>query len=551
MEFESVSYSELGTSPLFSDFINENEQLKSFFYDLSSFKAGSFASFTHRRFGKADRLALSRFLHDFNRPFNPGKETLEAIGRLKQKDVFTVVTGQQLCYLGGPGYSFYKTLTIIALSRFLKARTGLEIVPVFWMADEDHDYEEINHAWLPDFSDGELLFKAELNTALKKGHAAADLVLGDEVLETWGRIRRSAPEGSAYAQSLAELHQSWAAGEPWINAFGRLMLKVFGRYGIVLAGSNHPEAKKLCRPVLEKVLTHQSKLTQIVSAASDSLAQQWYTQVQVTDSMLFRHDPEKGRIKAEFNDEGWLLPGDEGRRIFSSQDAKLLPDSFFESLSPNALLRPVLQQYLLPNLAYTGGAAEVAYHAQLKDLLETFELDMPLILPRFSATVVEAGIGKAMGRLPFSFPDYKKREEDLAKELALHQLGSEGYTPPEEALRQWEAENKALFAKWFESYKSLGGTLGISMESTIRRTEKAAAQFAAKVLREQKKQNKEAFNRLHRVRRSLFPNGILQERVISWAYFQAMYGNSFADQILEQLSEDTLEKLRYHHIIYL
>lgn len=549
LEFESVSFSQLGATPLYGDYINGNPELRSFFGKSDPFNPESFSRFVSGRFGSVKRNQLADFLVSYNKQFAACRNTIEAAESLRSKDVFTVVTGQQLCFLGGPGYSFYKTLTVIALSRSLKAATKLSIVPVFWMADEDHDYDEIDHVWLPDFRKDGIIQKFSLPKNRLKGHAAAFLKL-DHADEILSEINQAAEPGSAYASDLHRLHKSWQTGRPWVQAFGELMLRVFGKYGLILAGSNHADVKKLCRPVFETVLVKQPELTKIVSDTSAKLAGKWHAQVTVTDSLLFWHHPEKGRLKIPYLESGWMFPDEASPRTFTRESVRQAGDDFFAKLSPNALLRPVIQQYLLPNLAYTGGAAEIAYHSQLKAFFEAFELDLPIILPRFSATVIEPEIRKSMAHMPFSFTDYKKREDDLAHELVQVQLRESGNKLPDEVLKEWKNRNKHLFESYFRSFVNTGSSLETSLKSTLSRMEKNAEQFASKVIREKKKQDRLAIKRISNVRSALFPGGLLQERVTGWAFFYALYGDSFLEALVEELSTDTLEKIRHHHIIY-
>lgn len=551
MKVEALSYHELGASALFKDFVEEQSELRLFFNSASPFEASSFLNVKNGSFGKVSRQNLTAFLQDFNQQFAPPTETIEAIRSLADEQVFTIVTGQQICYFGGPAYSFYKTLTLIALSRYLKAELGLSVVPVFWMADEDHDYEEINHVWLPDFRENGVLKKTELRQNAKAGHSAGKLFLDESVAQAWGEIEDAAARGSAYAAELLKLHENWQAGQSWLHAFGKLMLRVFGKFGLVLAGSNHPVVKKLCRPVLEQVLCDQLALTKILSDTSQQLAEKWHAQVTVTDSLLFWQHPEKGRVKMPSDASGWHIPGEDAPRQFTKQTAEELDDAFFDKLSPNAFLRPVMQQYLLPNLAYAGGAAEIAYHAQMKPFFEKFALDMPLLLPRFGATVVEPGIHKAMGRLPFSFTHYKAREEHLLKEIASQQLHEQHGADLSEVLENWKNESQRLFEQYFRDYAAPGSSLDTSLNSSLRRVEKVGEQFAAKVLRAQRRREKESHLCIQKVQNAIFPQGIPQERMLGWVFLIAMYGEHFTDDLITYLSSETLKKIRFHHIIYL
>lgn len=551
MKFETLSYRKLGGSALFQDFVEEGDELRAFFNDASPFNASSFLKFQKGDFGKVPRGKLVDFLLAFNQQFNATPETAHAIHSLLDEDVFTIVTGQQLCYFGGPAYTFYKTLTLIALAKYLKTESGLKVVPVFWLADEDHDYEEINHVWLPDFSNEAVLQKTALTENARKGHAAGRLFVEESAEEAFGKIQEAAVKGSFYAQKLEELHESWKAGQPWLKAFGELMVRVFGKYGLVLAGSNHPSVKTLCRPVFEQVLCHQASLTVTLSETSRKLADAWHAQVTVTDSLLFWQHPEKGRVKMGFGKEGWQIPGESSPRHFSVEKAQETDDAFFAHLSPSAFLRPVLQQYLLPNLAYCGGAAEVAYHAQMKPFFREFGLDIPLVLPRFSATIADPGIQKTMDHLPFNFLRYKDREEQLLKELAMDQLKQHAQGSISEALGSWKSDTVALFEKHFGTYTTPGSSLETSLKSSIRRIEKIGEQFAGKVIAAQKRKESGSQSRIRKVQNALFPQGIPQERLLGWVSLVALHGDDFADNILHYLSTDTLEKIRFHHIIYL
>ncbi|AXJ01123.1 bacillithiol biosynthesis cysteine-adding enzyme BshC [Cyclonatronum proteinivorum] len=551
MEFEAVSYRELGASALLTDYVEGQKALQSFYDPENPFDYSSFQSFTAKRFGKVSRENLVQFLLEYNQGFTAGKSTIESIQSLQSPNSYTIVTGQQACFLGGPAYSFYKTLTVIALSRYLKEKADLNIVPVFWIADEDHDHDEINHIYLPDFKANQSNRKFSFRSLGDLPFAAGDIKVNEEAERLLSEIGEASNKGSAYAESLEKLHDSWQSGKPWVKAFGAQMMQVFGRFGLVLAGSNHPKVKQLCRPVFEKVLTNPVVLRDELELTSAKLAQNWKAQVAVTDSLLFYHDPAMGRIKIPFSATGWKLPGRHESELFTEETVQNLPDSFFARLSPNALLRPVVQQYLLPNIAYAGGAAELAYHGQLKTFFRCFGLDLPVLLPRFSTTVVEQNICKTMAGMPFPLLSYKKREEELLKSVVLMSLSKDGLASPVRALEKWKAEHEKLYRQFFEGYAEPDSSLETSLNSSLKRAENAAEQFIAKVMREKKKKEKVAQKRILKVKEALFPSGVLQERTVGWAYYYSMYGDTLLDDFLNHLSEDTLQKIRFHHISYI
>jgi len=482
---------------------------------------------------------------EFNAPFNPGKQTIENILSLRREQVFTIVTGQQLCLFGGPLYTLFKTLSVISISAHLRQQAGLHVVPVFWMADEDHDYDEIRFSDIP--GKNHSLEHITLGSDHSPQAAAGKRVLDEELSGVLDQLAGANGKRAVVTQDLLKLLSDWQPGRQWKEAFGRMMLRLFGHHGLVLAGSENKAIKEAVAPVLDKTLQHHSRINELISTQTRKMAESYHAQAATTGSHLFWHDERMGRTKLDFSPDGWTLPPDNQQLDPQQAAVAVAENNSYHRLSPNVFLRPVLQEYLLPNLAYVGGGAELAYHGQLKPLFEFFGLPMPLLLPRLSATVVEPAIQKAMKAFDFELTDYRRPARELHREWAET---SSAYLLEDEFTR-WQGQLNQLFEDRNEYIKSIDETLTTSAESTKVRMRHELDTLRTKVVRAVKLKEKTQVGRITRVHNSLFPQEVLQERKMGFIYLYAAYGPEFADKLLEQMSENPLEFIRRHQIIYI
>ncbi len=529
MEINPVSFSKLPFGRLFTQLIAGDD------YSKSLFAHGPFdfeASLSRPVIpAKTD---LAEFLRHFNEAFGISPETAANIERLADPATKCIVTGQQLTVFGGPLYTFFKIASAIATSRKLSDESGVAVVPVFWLADEDHDYDEVASVKLikgAEITTHTLADEGSLPLPVADRHIGSNITaFTDEVFSSLGT--------TDFTDELRQLVDGcYIEGVPHGKAFGSLIAKIFGKHGLVLAGSNHPDVKATLFPVLLRsvdcagevfeALEQQSLLAETVSPR----------QAQVSDSLLFYLNPDAGGSRERIHHESGTWSVGESMRWTTDAllDAiELHPQRF----SPNVFLRPILQDLLLPTLAYVAGPGEMAYYAQMKQLYAVFGLAMPVITPRHSATFVEPAIRRLLDELPFEFTDYKARVDELEKQYMAQHSGID----PAAMAGDWLSELSAVSQKYIDAIGREDPTLKASADKLVTEFESSIDRVKGKLIRSVKQKEQTGLNRVHRVKTSLFPDNGLQERTISGIYYMNKYGMDLWDRVIDAFMAERADR---------
>jgi bacillithiol biosynthesis cysteine-adding enzyme BshC len=437
-----------------------------------------------------------------------------------------VVTGQQVVLFGGPLLTILKAATAVARAREATAATGVDHVPVFWLATEDHDLEEVDQV--------SLLTKTAVETLhadLKVSRAVpvGGVVPGSEleaVLERASELLEFAP----VSEWLRECYLPQDGTHPSLAlAFGRLMAKIFAAEGLIVMDAASREFHALGAGTLRYAIEHAAPLQQALITRSEELVSAGYhAQVLVVGdaSLLFLLDETTGeRVALHRSEQGqWKA----GAKNFSTADLLAILESAPERLSPNALLRPVFQDTLLPTSAYVGGPAEIAYFAQSAVLYEAILGRMTPVLPRLSATLLEPAIAAVMDKDEVQLPDAMTTAETLAQRLGARAMPIEGKRKLAAVGNAMETELAALTAYLAGMDPSLGRAAEVSgskMHYQMNRLRRMAATFELQ---------KQASLRKHAeaITLDVFPGGHPQERVLAGVWFMARYGDGLVERLV-------------------
>lgn len=521
------SFSGLPFSTLFRDYTAQKQEILSFF-ESNPF---DFTSQAVRRepksFPSPDRR--TELLYDFHKGTEPTEQTLANIEKFRDKDTLAVVTGQQLTLFGGPLYTVYKVMSAINLAKSLEKKYKRAVVPVFWLADEDHDYAEAAGVRIPG---GHRLHHFELNgqTGSRRVSEIAFPCTIDELREN---IRQTLPE-TDFSDELWNMLSRWyQSGQTFNGAFSGWLMELFGKYGLVLAGSHHPAIKQEMKEVFLKSIDASEEIYQRLLDTSGRLENAGYhKQLFIQKSNLFWIDDEGNRLRIDVHGEEWRTDGCI-KKSWSAKSLKEQVDTSPEQFSPNVVLRPVLQDAFLPTVAYVGGPGEIAYYAQLKEIYPVFGKTMPAIVPRFSATISESSIQRVMKQLPFGFETYSERIEDLESEYIQR-----SDSPDVEAVfSEWKKQVADITERMKKHVAEIDPTLESSAGKASATYYSELDKLKGKVYRSLKQQEKVQLTRIRKIKNSLFPDGNLQEREVAWFYFANKYGLNLFDQLLEMMED--------------
>jgi bacillithiol biosynthesis cysteine-adding enzyme BshC len=508
----SDSFAELPFSALFNAYVSGDARLAPFFsYFPVNLQSLCHAAASHQWSG--DRAAMVRILTDLNTPYHPHPAAIENLRRLGQHDALAMVTGQQLTVFGGPLFTVYKLITAIVMARKVEKETGRPVIPVFWMADEDNDYSEIAGIGFP--SKGHW-FVDSLAPTSETPQSAGFLNVGPDV-ERLIAVIDEALTGDHHANVLALLRDTYTPKTTHPTAFGALLSRLFSKYGLVLAGSTSPDAKALLAPAMVRYVERHEACRTALEMSSDAISKVFHAQAAVSNTLLFEHIPAQGRVKVD------RITDDLADRI------RAHPELF----SPNVFLRPILQDTLLPTLAYIGGPGEIAYYAQMKSFYEVMDCPMPVILPRFSATVVEANIRRNLEDTVLPWTAHNRRIEDLDLEILKIANGPD----IDAQLNKWRAELKQVFEGHVEWIADVGATLAASAEGVLKEQQNTLEKLRQKLMKALKQREETRLRRARQIREALFPNGHLQEREWAMIYVMNRYGLGVWDELIESWSD--------------
>lgn len=539
MKITSYSFDDLPFPKLFKNYINQDPALLSF-YDTNPFAPPEVENKISNYTYKGDRKVLGAFLREYNAQFGrfPGVE--ESIAKLEKENALTLVTGQQLTLFGGPMFTIYKILTTIKKAQEFEEKHNRPVVPVFWLADEDHDYEEAAQLNLQVSDEIKNYFYEKEWEAEARVY---DIPFKDGIESLIEEVRKSQPETDFTSELWPFLKEGYRKGETFGMAFGKLILNLFSTHGVILCGTNSQKAKELTREIFTESVLNKNALFDTLNDQTAALEKEGYSgQVQVNRSNLFIIDEKGNRNKLTTENEIWL---DESNGV-QYTDEELISEinRAPEKFSPNVFLRPLLQSKLLPDAAYIAGPGEVAYYAQLKPLYASFNLQMPIIIPRMSATIMESSVERQFKKLPFELEDYSQRIEDME-----HQYIKRSDAPDiEHIFAMWTRNIEEASAESIQKIQEIDSTLQGTAEKAKSHFLNDLNKVKGKVYRAVKKQEEIQISRISKVQNRLFPNRNLQEREIAFIYFMNKYGIRIWDELLENLESLTVDT---HKVIHL
>ena len=457
-----------------------------------------------------------------NRAWGAGDKTLGNIQKLRE-GAHAVVTGQQVGLFGGPLLSLLKAASVLALAREVEV-SGVPCVPIFWMATEDHDLAEVNQSFL-------LGLDYQLSAFVLPTEGIKDTPVANV------KLAAGADEAVTKAAALLGesqiahfLREAYCEGETFSGAFARLFTKLFADYGLILLDPADAELHRIAAPLFVEAIERAPEIDDALLARNRDIEKAGYhEQVKIT--------PESTPLFALVDDV--RVPVHRANGGFKIQKQQLAPDELLrriadepENFNANVLLRPVLQDYWLPTLAYIGGPAEIAYFAQVGVVFEKLLGRVTTILPRTSATLLEPKIEKLLAKYNLALEDLFHGEVVLRDELAKHSLPGALKSDFEHGLLTVEE----AMARISESLHKLDPTLvgaaknaANKMRYQVGRLEKRAAQ--AELRKEEVLARHAAM-----IENSLYPRKALQEREIAGVYFLARYGLGLIDRLIETAS---------------
>jgi bacillithiol biosynthesis cysteine-adding enzyme BshC len=522
------------TTRIFSDFLSYSPEIRGFYpTQPDAAHLARFAKSVPRDLARQARVADA--LEKQNRAWGASEATLRNIQRLRD-GAFAVVTGQQVGLFGGPLLSLLKATSVLALAKQVE-ELGVECVPVFWLASEDHDLAEVNQSLLLTHDFQVASYTTDTSGVAGSPVAAIRFAPGTKVLV--------AEAAQLLGESLAAdyLRESYVEGETFSNAYARLYARIFnGReHGLIFLDPADPELHRIAAPLFVDAIARAGELDDALLARNKELqAAQYHEQVKVTpESTPLFALVEGVRVPIHRANGQFAI----GRERLSSDELQSRLQETPEKFSANVLLRPVLQDYWLPTLGYIGGPAEIAYFAQVGVVYEKLLGRITPVLPRLSATLIEPRIERLLTKYEIDLPELFHGECQLRDCLATRSLPAdlkqhfgEARGSVKEAIERVNGSLQQLDPTLVEA----AGRAASKMQYQINRLEKRAAQAELR-------RTDILIRHAAQIENALYPKKSLQEREIAGLYFYAKYG----PELIDRLMELALERCPEHKVMVL
>ena len=464
---------------------------------------------------------------------NPVHEHLDV---LRKPRTLAVVTGQQLGLFGGPLYTLYKALTAVKLSERLAEVLERPVVPVFWLEGGDHDLAEVSHLSVPGATQVEAITYRS-PTASGNSGSVGQLVLGPDIQRVREDLGHRLPPAEFRRQILDQYYGAYREGVTFTDAFACTTARLLRKCPLVLINPEDPAVKQLVTPLFEKALCEHAEAYARLEAASEALERDYHVQVQPRATHLFYQDT-FGRNAIRPHGAGFTIQGS-GQQLTATEVISRIhahPHRF----SPNVALRPLVQDTLLPTIAYVAGPGEVSYFAQFKGLYEWAGIPMPMIYPRASITLVEPREQRILRKHDLDMEDLLQDVETLLDRLVVK--GSNV-----DAAFQRAADALAeVLDKLSPTITAVDVTLGRTAEAARAAWLKELGKLRRRVARAEKSRHEVLRSQLVRSQQALFPEGKLQERVLNAAYYLSKYGPSFLDTLYDSI---TLRTARHQALL--
>jgi bacillithiol synthase len=522
MPTDCISYQDSGYfSNLIVDYLNESPELQSLYHHfpkIENFKAQieeKEINFNGNNNSNNKRKVLVNGLENQYQNFEISKATLNNIALLNDSKTFTITTGHQLNLFTGPLYFLYKIVSTINLCKQLKQEyPSNNFVPIYWMATEDHDFEEINH-----FSFKGKKIQWNIDSKGPVGRLSTESL--QEINNLFASELNSSENGN-YIKNL--FNKSYLKNKNLAEATRYLANALFGEHGLVILDCDDVLLKSEFKSIMEDELLHQSSFKNVNE--SNEKLKDYSIQVNPREINLFYIED---NLRERIIFENGIYKINNTKIEFSEVEILKLLDTNPEKFSPNVILRPLYQEVILPNLCYIGGGGEIAYWLQLKSNFEYHKVTFPILLVRNSVLLATQKQNDKAEKLDLFWKDlflnqqalYDKKTKELSKFIIDF------------------SEQKAHLKKQFENLYAIALQTEKSFTGAVKAQEvkqiKGLENLEKRLLKAEKRVHDEQLERVVSLQNELFPNQSLQERKINFSEFYLEYGNTLTEKLFHDL----------------
>lgn len=511
---------------LLSDYWSGSDKLQSFFqYEYNDQAFAERATYLKNKFYNV--YELSKIIRSFMEPFGISKKVDENLSAL-ENGALAIVGGQQAGILTGPLYSVHKAISVILLAKQQTEKLGLKVVPIFWIAGEDHDIEEINHTYTTE--NGEVKKRVYGVRSNKKTMASTTKIDRDEMEKLIATIFKDFGESIHSQQLLANVLGQLNEGETFTEFFARLMNQLFQDEGLLLIDAAYNPFRKFEAEFFAKIIENNEVISKVVVEKEQLFADAGYgTPIEVAldnANLFFVRDGERLLLQRKHNQ----FVNENANVKFFKEELLSIATNYPEQLSNNVVTRPLMQEMTIPVLAFVGGPGELAYWATLKDAFNILDLQMPIFAPRLNITLVTRKADQLMENYQLSIEQVWNGQVNEQKDQFIESV-------QDEKAKQQIAQLNELVNKQYDELVNHLNSQQIHLDNIVDKNKKyhelQFAYLSKKIEQSILLKHDKTIRQFNMLKAEVFPNGNFQERVYNPYQYLNYYGSSLITELLQ------------------
>lgn len=476
------------------------------------------------------REELADYISSFMKPFPSSDKVAESIEKLRLPNSVVVIGGQQAGILTGPLYTIHKIISIIAFSKKKQHELGVPVVPVFWIAGEDHDFQEINHVFMPL---GGRMERCVYPEKIRGKKMISDCPLNKEICWQWTKSLIAKLGETEYTKELLSLaEEAVFRSDTLVDYFAFLIMSLFKNHGLLIVDSGDAGLRQLEKQIFVQQIEGAGHIQEAVISQQEIIVRDGFTKTIVLreqSANLFYYDKTfYGRILLTYDSIRKIFSGINGYPSLSIDEMIDLAREEPEKISNNVVTRSVTQELLFPTLAFIAGPGEIAYWAELKQVFEHFQIKMPVIVPRLSMTLLERNTESLLGKLGLDLHGILRSGVGAVKESLYRKIKNQNIDIIFAEMRKELQRNYELLAGQVAG--EVGGILPLMRKNEaflIRQLDFMQEQIEKAYLLKHEQKLKQ----IQRIENALQPFGHPQERIWNVVFFLNKYGLSFVDEL--------------------
>ncbi|MFA1818668.1 bacillithiol biosynthesis cysteine-adding enzyme BshC [Virgibacillus oceani] len=528
-------------SRLIRDYRASEKAIMAFFdYDPFTQYQERIEDVKHRNYDRAD---LTNVLHGINNRWDAPRTTIDNIERLKGKNSVTVIGGQQAGLLTGPMYTINKVISIIQFAKQKEKELKTPVIPVFWIAGEDHDFDEINHVFLP--NQGQMEKYTHPQKVYKK-QSISQMKINQEESKEWLTVLFQQLQETAYSSVLFDtLEKCLEQSDSYVDFFARLIYQLFEEDGLVLVDSGDADLRKLEKDHFSALIKAQPEIAGSVQHSVKELGELGYSlslDADANEGHLFYHKDDERILLKRTSEGDWA--GKQNEVLLTTEELFNIAEHHPEKLSNNVVTRPIMQELLFPTLAFIGGPGEIAYWASLKQAFHTMNLKMPPVVPRLSFTFLDRNVERYAKKYNISYEKVVNEGVEQLKNEWLESKNNPSIRAVADSLKRQMVEAHKPLRDIAEEISSDIGDLSEKNLFYLKRNIDYLENRMMKALKEKYEKDISEFDFINL---SLYPQNNLQERIWTPLPWINLYSPAF----IKELTGKSLSFENGHYMVWI